>query len=179
MNWQSYEPLEFDGRSYGHKDVSFASFERLPRLTDAVLELAVAGKATPRARLSEAGWRLADPLAVSVSVDSFYDYLGTSRGEVGVCKHGFVATRSGWFSDRSAAYLASGRPVVLEETGFSDHLPCGEGLFAVRDAAEAAVAIETIESDYDRHARAARAIAREYLDTRVVLTRVLAELGVA
>jgi hypothetical protein len=90
----------------------------------------------------------------------------------------FVATRSGWFSDRSALYLASARPVVIQDTGIGRILPCGEGLFAVGSVEEAAEAIRSIGADYRRHAEAARAIAAEYLDTRVVLTRFLREIGI-
>jgi hypothetical protein len=89
----------------------------------------------------------------------------------------FVATRSGWFSDRSAAYLASGRPVVLQDTGFSEHLPCGRGLFAVSDVEEAAAAIEEIRADRLRHSRWAADVARDHLEARTVLGRFLAEVG--
>jgi hypothetical protein len=88
-----------------------------------------------------------------------------------------VKTRSGWFSDRSAAYLASGRPVVLQETGFSLHLPCGEGLFAVETVDQAAAALDTVSGDYERHSRRAREIAAEFLDARVVLGKFLDEIG--
>ena len=100
-----------------------------------------------------------------------------SRGEFTVCKNVFVETNSGWFSDRSAVYLASGRPVVMQDTGFSAHLPCGEGLFAVRSVEEAAAAISEIDSNYARHARKAREIAGEYLDAPKVIGRLLDEIG--
>ena len=178
MNWQSYEPVEFGGRSYGHKDVEFEKFLVLPRLTRVGLEVAVSGKAAPRDRLRDAGWRIRDAHAVTTSVDSFASYVAGSKGEFSVCKSGFVTTRSGWFSDRSAAYLASGRPVVLQETGFSEHLPCGEGLFAVETAEEAAAALDEIEANPTRHSRRAREIAHEHLDARKVLARLLDDLGV-
>ena len=101
------------------------------------------------------------------------------RGEFSVCKNVFVATRSGWFSDRSAAYMASGRPVVVQETGFSRHLPCGEGLFAVETVDEAAAALDEVAANYPRHSRAAREIAQEHLAAAKVLKRFLDELGVA
>ena len=109
---------------------------------------------------------------------SWRDYLCGSRGEFSVAKNVFVQTHSGFFSDRSAAYLASGRPVVLQDTGFSEHLPCGEGLLAVNDVTEAAAAIEEVSGDYPRHSRAARALAAEFLDAQVVLGRFLRELGI-
>jgi hypothetical protein len=88
-----------------------------------------------------------------------------------------VATNTGWFSERSAAYLASGRPVVMQDTGFSRHLPCGRGLFAVRTQEEAAAAIDEIDADWERHARWGRDLAREYLDARTVLGNMLQELA--
>jgi hypothetical protein len=178
MNWQSYEPVRYRGVDYGHKDVEFGKFIRLPGETEVPLELAVSGKKIPRERIQENGWRVRDAHAVTISFDSFSRYIRDSRGEFGVCKSGFVVTRSGWFSDRSAAYLASGRPVVLEDTGFGSHLPCGEGLFAVRSAEEAAAAIDEIETHYELHARRAREIAEEHLDARKVLGAFLEEIGV-
>jgi hypothetical protein len=178
MNWQSYGPVTYNGQVYGHKDVEFEKFIDLPQQTAVPLEAAVSGNQTPRERLRRAGWRLRDAHAVTASFDSFRDYLAASRGEFGVCKNGFVATHSGWFSDRSAAYLANGRPVVLQETGFSAHLPCGRGLFAVQTADEAAAALEAIRGDYDRHARWARDVATEHLEASRVLGLFLSELGV-
>jgi hypothetical protein len=178
MNWQSYRPVEFDGVTYGHKDVEFPKFMTLPSLATAPLELAVAGKRVPDEELRARGWRIRSAHEVTATYDAFVDYIAASRGELSVCKNGYVVLGTGWFSDRSGAYLASGRPVVLQETGWSAHLPTGRGLFAARDAEDAAAALEAIESDYDAHAAAARAIARERLDARRVLGRLLASLGV-
>lgn len=178
MNWQSYEPIEYNGTKFGHKDVEFNKFIGLPQETTSPLEIAVSGKDIPTERLMNAGWRIRDAHRVTISFDTFVDYIRASRGEFSVCKNGFVATNSGWFSDRSAAYLANGRPVVMQETGFSNHLPCGRGLFAVRTVDEAAAAIDQISSDYSQHAKWAREVAREYLDTPKVLGRFLHELGI-
>ena len=177
MNWQSHEKLEYRGDVFGQKDVEFARFARLPRATAAALEVAVSGANVPRDELIASGWRLRDAHEATVSYDSFRDYVLGSRGEFSVAKNVFVATRSGWFSDRSAAYLAAGRPAVLQDTGFSAHLPCGEGLFAVETADEAADALSTIEGDYARHSAAARAIAEEYLAADRVTGDLLGELG--
>ena len=106
----------------------------------------------------------------------YWQYIRGSRGEFSVCKDAYVRLNTGWFSDRSAAYLASGRPVVLQDTGFSKHLPCGRGLFAVSDVNEAATAIQEIQSDYARHSSWAREIAVEYLDASKLLKRLLEEL---
>ena len=178
MNWQSHRTIEFGGTTYGQKDVEFAKFLELPARTVAPVEVAVSGKGVPTERLVAAGWRLRWANDVSKSVDAYWDYIRASRGEFSVCKHVFVATNCGFFSDRSAAYLASGRPVVLEETGFSAHLPCGEGLFAVRTVDDAAAALDAIVSDYGRHARRAREIAVEHLSAAKVLGKLLRELGV-
>jgi hypothetical protein len=179
MSWQVFDPIEFDGVTYGQKDIEFIKFMDLPRRTKSPLEIAVGGgENVPTRRLLKAGWRLRNPLEVTVSFDSFRDYIAASRGEFSVAKNVYVATNSGWFSERSAAYLASGRPVVLQDTGFSAHLPCGHGLFAVRTVDEAAAAIEAINSDYQGHSRWARDLALEFLDTRKVLTRFLKELSI-
>jgi hypothetical protein len=178
MNWQAHEPIEFNGVTYGQKDVEFGKFMALPRRTIVPLEIAVSGKSLPTAQLREAGWHLRNAHEVTRSFGSYAEYIRTSKGEFSVCKHVFVATNSGWFSDRSAAYLASSRPVVLQDTGFSEHLPCGRGLFAVRTVDEAAAAIEEINRNYARHATWARDIAVEFLDTPKVLGRFLHDLGI-
>lgn len=177
MNWQAHSPLEFRGTLYGQKDVEFERFMDLPGRVKVPMELAVAGVRTPRERLQANGWKLADPRAATATIEAYLEYIRASAGEFSVCKNVFVATRSGWFSDRSALYLSRGRPVVMQDTGFSEHLPTGAGLFAVSSVEEAAEAIERIASDYDAHARAALRIAREHLDTAVVLRRLLREIG--
>jgi hypothetical protein len=178
MNWQSHEEVVFKGLRYGQKDIEFQKFLALPELVDTRLELGVAGKATPRDELCRQGWRLRDPHLITMSYESFCNYVVASLAEFAVCKNAFVALNTGWFSDRSAVYLASGRPVVMQETGFSQHLPTGEGLFAVRTAEEAADALCTIAADYPRHSRRAREIACEHLDSRRVLSAFLSEVGV-
>jgi hypothetical protein len=177
MNWQSHKPLEFEGRRYGQKDVEFEKFIDLPQRTRQPLEVAVAGNAVPVARLEAAGWQVRDAHRATVSFDTFRTYVAGSKGEFTVCKNVYVETRSGWFGDRAAVYLASGRPVVMQDTGFSAHLPCGEGLFAVNCVEEAADAIDRIGRDYERHSEAAGAVAREYLDAPTVLGRFLKEVG--
>jgi hypothetical protein len=176
MNWQSYAPLHHRGASYGHKDVEFEKFVELPRLVSTPVEAAVSGK-VPTERLEVAGWRVLSAHDVTSSFESFRRYVERSLGEFSVCKQGYVATASGWFSDRSAVYLASGRPVVMQDTGFGSTLPCGQGLFAVRSVDEAVEAIEEITGDYDRHAKWARELAWEHLDARKVLGCLLTEIG--
>src|SRR6185295_6230811 len=171
MSWQAHDPVEWEGNTYGGKDLEFPKFADLPRNTSTQLEIAVAGKNVPRANLEAAGWRVRDSHNISSTFDLFMQYIERSRGEFSVCKNVFVALKTGWFGDRAAAYLASGRPVVMQDTGFSRHLPCGLGLFAVRTMEEAAAAFDSIESQYPRHSRAAREIAHEHLEASKVLSK--------
>ena len=177
MAWQSYKPVKYNGTTYGLKDVEFVKFIDLPTRIKTPLEIAVGGHNVPTEFLEGAGWRLANPLKVTASFDTFRQFIAASMGEFSVCKNFYVATNSGFFGSRSAFYLASGRPVVLQETGFSKHLPCGHGLFAVQTIDEAVAAIEEIQGDYEHHSKCARDIALEYLDTSRVLPRLLGEIG--
>jgi len=177
MNWQSHTPIVFQNRQYGQKDIEFEKFMALPTMVQQTIEVAVAGKGIPEERIRQNKWRLRDAQKVTVSFDSFQNYIRMCRGEFSVCKNVFVATNTGWFSDKSAAYLASGRPVILQDTGFSSHLPVGEGLFAVNNVEEAKEAIERIEADYDHHSKKAREIALEHLDAKTTMHQFLHELG--
>lgn len=176
MNWKSHAPVTFDGVTYGQKDIEFEKFIDLPRRSMVPMEIAVAGP-VPKQRLEQAGWQLADAHRVTKSLESFLHYLGHSAGEFAVAKNVFVAHRTGWFSERSSAYLASGRPVVLQDTGFSDHLPVGEGLFAVETVEEAAEVMSQLAGDSRRQCRLARQTAEGHLDARRVLAGFLTELG--
>jgi hypothetical protein len=107
----------------------------------------------------------------------YRQFIQGSKAEFGVAKSGYVVSGSGWFSDRSVCYLASGRPVIAQETGFSKYLPTGEGLFAFETATDVLESIESLNRDYATHARAARAIAEDYFDSRKVLPHLLAAVG--
>jgi hypothetical protein len=176
MNWQSRENLEFEGVIYGHKDMEFEKFLTLPNKTNDIFDIAVAGPRIPNDKLKENHWNIINAHQVTLTYDYFIDFVVNSKGEFSVCKNIFVVTNSGWFSDRSAVYLACGKPVIMQETGFSKHLPCGIGLFAVRDVDEALSAIDKINTDYEYHSRMAREIAREYLDTTKVMNNFLVEI---
>ncbi len=176
MQWESYSAVEFMGRRFGMKRDSFQDFADLPHRVSVRLQLAIGGahrNDDPRPDLRSRGWSVVNPLRIARTPWSFQRYLQASRGEWTVAKHAYVQTNSGWFSERSANYLASGRPVVTQETGFSRFIPTGEGLLAFSTIDEAVAAIETIESDYERHRKAAREIAVEYFDARNVLSKLL------
>ena len=173
MQWDSYPALEHAGRRFGMKSDSFGPFFDLPQRTRVPLELALGSRDAPRAELEAAGWRLRNPLVPTADPWKYRRYLRHSRGEFSVAKHGYVVASTGWFSERSANYLASGRPVVAQDTGFTDVLPTSEGLLAFSTADEAAAALEDVSADLARHGRAAREIARECFDSGKVLTRLL------
>ena len=107
----------------------------------------------------------------------YQNFVRGSKAELGIAKSGYVASRCAWFSDRSVCYLAAGRPVVTQETGFSRHVPTGEGLFAVSDLDQAAAAIERIAADPERHARAAADVAREHFEAELVIREIAERVG--
>ena len=176
--WRDYGYLEFEGLLLGPKVEEFTKFLGLPRAAGEQLELTLAidPHDPDRELLLGHGWRLEDPSLVSTT-RSFHAYVSGSLGEFSCAKGGYVGTRSGWFSDRSACYLAAGRPVVLQATGFEDVLPVGEGAFAVHDLDEAAGAIAETRGNYARHSRAARELAREYFDAERLLSSMLERSG--
>ena len=172
--WRDYGYLEFEGRILGPKAEEYRHFIDLPQRSGAAFELALSIDADdPDVELLRGnGWTLRPP-SVAASPEDYRRYLTGSLGEFACAKGGYVGTRSGWFSDRSACYLAAGRPVVLQATGFEDVLPTGQGLFAVRDVEEAAHAVEQIRADYSAHSIAARSIAETHFDGVRVATRLL------
>ena len=154
----------------GNKDQEFVKFIDLPSRTAQRFELAING---PQTLLREHGWSTVDAMGVSRSLWDYREFIQRSRAEFGVAKHTYVATRSGWFSDRTECYLASGRPALVQDTGWSSHLPSGEGLLGFSNPEEALAGIDRINSDYAAHARRAREIAAEHFAADLVLTRLL------
>jgi hypothetical protein len=177
MQWESYAARQHAGRRYGMKAESFADYLDLPARTGERLELAVGSESAPRAMLAERGWRVRDPLAPTRDPWTYQEYLAGSKGEFGVAKHGYVAARTGWFSERTAAYLASGRPAVVQDTGFTRWLDAGAGVLPFTSPDEARDALARAAGDYARHCRAAREVAAEYFDARAVLPALLAAAG--
>lgn len=170
-----YATLRHAGRRYGGKYHEFARFKDLPRMTDQPLEVALKAfrEDDPLIRgMREAGWRITDAGALG-GLSEYQAYLAGSRAEIGIAQEAYVDGRSGWFSDRSTHYLATGKPVLAQATGFERHLEVGEGLIAFSTPGEARDGIEAVNSDYRRHCRAARELAEGPLDYRAVLPPVL------
>jgi hypothetical protein len=175
-NWRSYGPIERDGIRYGQKVHSLRRFLDLPERSGQRFELALdidPGETRDLEALEQHDWHLLDPRLVAGTPSTYSDFIRGSWGEFGIAKEGYVVARCGWFSDRSACYLASGRPVLAQDTGFDDRLPTGAGLFAFRTTDDAVGSIEELRKDYGRHSRAARAIAEEHFDSDRVLTTLL------
>jgi hypothetical protein len=175
----SYGTLSFDGATYGSRVHEVRNYLELPKLVDVPFELALDIDDAETADLSalEAnGWRLVDPRAVAGTPASYRCYLQRSRAELCIAQNMYVATRSGWLSDRSMCYLASGKPVLAQDTGFSNNYPVGEGLLAFSNLEEAAAGVEEIERNYERHSLAARALAEEFFDAEKVLQRLVDRL---
>lgn len=173
--------IEYEGRTYGLRVHEFRRFLPLPGLTDATFEVALdidPAEKRDLTSLVEHGWTLLDPCAVAGDPDAYRDFIQASRAELMVAKNMYVDTRSGWFSDRSACYLASGKPVLAQDTGFERMLPSGDGLLTFATLEQAAAAVERVAGERERHARAARAIAEEHLAAERVLGRLVGELGV-
>jgi len=199
MSWTSYAPLEYAGQVYGQKDIEFQRFVELPELVAPVrMEVAMARTQhrnwqaqldnlparsarivsehpqwDPQMLLRHNGWSVVDANEQCGDFDAYRNYIQTSRGEWGVAKHAYVQGRPGWFSERTACYLASARPAIVQDTGFGAVLPVGEGLMSFSTLTDAAAAIRDVEKDYVRHSRAARAIAEEFFDSARVLTSLL------
>ena len=182
-SWRGrYGTIARRGRVYGSRVHEFQRFLDLPRRVRARFELALdihPDETRDLAALNDAGWRLVDPRSACGDPDAYRAFVQGSRAELMVAQNMYVATRGGWFSDRSACYLASGKPVLAQDTGFPDALPTGDGLLAFSTLDEAVAGVEEIEARYNRHARAAREIAEEHLDARRVLGRLLDRAGVA
>jgi hypothetical protein len=179
-HWRSYGSIEHGGVHYGQRAHSLRQLIDLPLRVDSRFQLALGihpDEATDLEALCRNEWELLDPYEVAADPRRYAEFVRGSKAELSVAKSGYVASCSGWFSDRSACYLASGRPVVAQETGFADFLPTGEGLLAFATAAEAADAVAAVEADLERHSAAARALAEEHLDSSKVLPRLLDELG--
>ncbi len=201
MNWTSYAPLVYAGQTYGQKDVEFKRFLGLPgQVAPVAMEVALSRTQhlkwqakdeslppglgelvgdrttwTPHDLVTYAGWRVVDAIEACGDLDSYRHYIEASKAEWSVAKNAYVLGQPGWFSERSACYLAAGRPVVVQDTGFGETLPVGEGILSFKTLPEAVTAIQEVEANYARHAQAARGLAEVYFDSDKVLTHLINE----
>lgn len=171
LQWDSYKTRTLGDLHLGMKSQSFQPYVARPSSTEERLQLALGGETAPREDLERAGWEIVDPLAVTRDPWTYGDYIRRSKGELTVAKHGYVVAKTGWFSERSAAYLASGRPVVTEDTG--SPVPSGAGLFTFDSPSGAAAALESVASDYGRHSRSARELAETWFGSGEILRDLL------
>ncbi len=179
MSWKTEPtPPTLGGRSFGGKDVEFVRFLDLPQHTPERLEVALSGGDAPRASIAAAGWQVRDAYPVSATMEAYREYLLAARGECSIAKNVYVATRSGWFSTRSAAYLACGKPVVVQDTGFPAYVPTGPGVHAFRDREQAVAALAAVRADYAGACRHARETAEAYFSAETVCMRLLRDAGV-
>ena len=175
MMWDSYEPIAYEGHTYGMKSASFPPYLAVPGRVGVSLELAVGGPSAPREELRSAGWVVTNPVEITKSLESFRAYVEGSTGEFSLAKHGYVEGRTGWFSERTACYLASGRPAIVQDTGFTQVLPADTGLVGFSTPDEAVTALATVLDRYEEHCTAARDIATSEFDSGSVLTKLLSD----
>jgi hypothetical protein len=178
-HWRAYGSIEHGGLHYGQKAHALRPLIGLPRRTRTrfVLALAIDPDETRDLEALKAnGWERADPSAVASTPCAYRDFVRGSRAEFGLAKSGYAISRCGWFSDRSVCYLASGRPVIAQDTGFDRYLPVGEGLFSFASADDVLAALEELSTAYERHRRAARALAEDLFDSDKVLRELLDSL---
>ena len=171
--WDSYDVREWQGHCWGMKSVEMERVLDMPARCGHRFEMALGGPTAPHNRLAALGWHTADPLAITCDPWDYQAYLQQSKAEFSVAKHGYVASGSGWFSERSASYMALGRPVVVQETGFSRHLPTGEGVLSFTTLDEAVAAVAEVDANYARHVDAARAVIESHFDACQVLARLV------
>jgi len=180
MTWNDFKgELVHDGVRYGSKNDELEKIIELPARAGVPLAIALGGVGAPRERLARHGWRVLDGPAITRTPHGYQEFIGGSAGELSVAKNVYVATRSGWFSCRSACYLAAGRPVVVQDTGFTRSLPVGEGIVAFETLDDAARALTEVTGNRRRHARRAREVAAACFDSTLVLERLLETISVA
>jgi hypothetical protein len=183
VTWRgAFSPIEYQGKTYGLRVHEFRKFAALPRLSGRPFQLALdihPSDAKDLALLADNGWTLVDPAAAAGDPWVYQDYIRGSKAEFVAAKNMYVQTASGWLSDRSLCYLASGKPVLAQDTGFTELYPTGAGLLAFTTLDEALAGVEELSRDYARHARAARGLAEDCFDSDKVLGRLLGKLGVA
>jgi hypothetical protein len=174
-SWSGFGDLCYKGEWYRSKEPEFQRFAELPRKAGQEFEVALR-RHRPEdegiRRLRENGWILTEASQIA-DLARYQEFIGASRAEIGIAKNAYVKGRSGWFSDRTAHYLACGKPALVQATGFERYLPTGQGLLTFASLEEALAGVEAINGAYESHCRAARELAAEYLDYRKVLPQLL------
>lgn len=174
MTWNAFKGrLIYQGIEYKSKGSEFEKLIELPQRVDVPLRVAVGGVKAPLERLASYRWQVVDGPSATLTPGQYQEFIAGSRGELSPAKHVYVAMRSGWFSERSTCYLASSRPVVVQDTGFPVELPVGEGIVPFTTEGEALAAIQEVEAHYEQHAKAARGIAEDYFGSGKVLSRLI------
>lgn len=173
MQWDSYKTAVWNGNTYDMKSKSFKPYQNLPSQFSEKFELALGSDTAPKKALLDMGWKIRDPFEVTRTPNSFRQFIQESKGEWSIAKHGYVITRSGWFSERSTSYLASGRPVVVQETGFSENIQTGAGLFAFENPEELAHIFSTINDSYDKQCDKAWETCHEYFESTIILKKLI------
>lgn len=173
MSWNYYSELILNGVRYDAKAPEFERFMQLPKKTDAPLQVAISGHMAPMKELLAAGWTILDAPALTITAESYIDFIRNSFGEWSIAKNVYAATKSGWFSCRSACYLAAGRPCVVQDTAWSRYVPSGAGVWAFTTMDECTAALETVMRDPAKARAQAFEIAREYLAPDKVLPPML------
>lgn len=179
-DWRGSQDAIYNGEWYGGKREEFLGFLRVPLEAERELELAlVVGQEDYEdlGVLLRHGWRVLDPYVCAGDAHAYREYIQRSKAEFSVAKRGYVRTRSGWISDRTACYLASGKPAIVQSTGFENRLRATSGLVSFRTVQEAVDALRAVDENYDGHAAQARRIAEEYFDARRVLATLLDRVG--
>lgn len=182
MNWTAGKQLLYNGETWGQKDIEFKKIMQLPKLVpDARLSIIVnqtggTAQTFSRELIEAAGWHLPDAESSAGNWMKYQQFIAHSKGEFSVAKQTYVKANTGWFSCRSACYLAAGKPVITQETGWSKFIPSGKGLFAFTDLETARLAIDDVLVNYDQHARDARIIAEDYFDSNKVLGDMLKQI---
>jgi hypothetical protein len=174
MSWKSYKPVIYNNEEYGMKNKSFNPYLKLPRqMPDQIFELGISSNTETKDLLQSNGWNIIEAITPTITPWTYRDYVNNSKGEWSIAKEGFVKSRSGFLSERTMNYMASGKPAVIEDTAFSKYYPTGEGLLCFSSIDECIEGIKKINLDYAFHCRKARQIVEETCNHPLVLTQLL------
>ena len=183
MNWAGRRKLVYENENWGQKDIEFSNFKSLPQFFHELqFDMVINPPLYPESdfdgeAIQELGWNLFSPDSVIPDFESYRKFIFQSKAEFSIAKETYVKSRGGWFSGRSACYLAAGNPVVAQETGWSKFIPAGKGLFSFSDMDSAISTVKSITTDYAYHAKAAKEIAHDFFESDLVLNAMLSQLN--